>query len=104
MHVPLNPAAVLDAMSTLNDLMEHEPDAIVRAILGHFIFVYIHPYMDGNGRTARFVMNIQLITDGFDWVVIPVEKRDEYMKALEKAGVDDDITDFCQFVLSFLKN
>lgn len=104
MHTPLNPAAVLDAMSTLNDLMEHEPDAIVRAILGHFIFVYIHPYMDGNGRTARFVMNSQLVTDGFDWVVIPVEKRDEYMKTLEKASVDDDITDFCQFVLSFLKN
>lgn len=104
MHTPLNPTAVLDAMATLYDLMEHEPDAIVRAILGHFIFVYIHPYMDGNGRTARFVMNSQLVTDGFDWVVIPVEKRDEYMKALEKASVDDDISDFCQFVLSFLKN
>lgn len=104
MHTPLPPYAILDAMTALNDLMEREPNAIVRAILGHFIFVYIHPYMDGNGRTARFVMNSQFVTEGFDWIVIPVEKRDEYMKALEKASVDDDITDFCRFILSCFKH
>ena len=102
MHTPLPPYAILDAMTTLDDLMGHEPNAIVRAILGHFIFVYIHPYMDGNGRTARFVMNSQLVTESFDWVIIPVEKRDEYMKALEKARVDENIRDFCKLIISFL--
>lgn len=102
MHVPLNPDAVLDAMEALADMMKEEPDALVRAILGHFFFVYIHPYMDGNGRTARFAMNSQLVTSGYPWVVVPLEHREQYMKALEKASVDEDISDFVEFVLSLI--
>ena len=44
--------------------------------------------MDGNGRTARFVMNSQLVATGYPWVVIPVERREEYMASLEKASVE----------------
>lgn len=102
MHVPLNPDAVLDVMEALADMMKEEPDALVRAILGHFFFVYIHPYMDGNGRTARFAMNSQLVTSGYPWVVVPLERREQYMKALEKASVDEDISDFVEFVLSLI--
>ena len=98
MHVPLNPEAVLDAMETLGALMKEEESALVRAVLGHFFFVYIHPYMDGNGRTARFVMNSQLVTAGYPWVVVPVERRQEYMAALEKASVEEDVADFARFV------
>jgi integrase len=65
-HTPLPERAVLDAMRTLCELMKEEENAIVRAILGHFVFVYIHPYMDGNGRTARFIMNSMLVTGGYD--------------------------------------
>ena len=54
--------------------------------------------MDGNGRTARFVMNSQLVTAGYPWVVIPVERREEYMAALEKASVEGDIEGFVRFV------
>lgn len=103
MHTPLNPDAVLDAMSVLNDLMAQEENALVRAVLGHFIFVYIHPYMDGNGRTARFVMNSQLVTGGYPWVVVPVERRHEYMAALEKASVEEDIEPFVKFTASLLE-
>jgi Fic family protein len=98
MHTPLNPDAVLDAMSALSDLMTEEENALVRAILGHFFFVYIHPYMDGNGRTARFVMNSQLVTAGYPWVVIPVERRQEYMAALEQASVEGNIEAFVRFI------
>lgn len=98
MHVPLNPEAVLDAMETLGALMKEEESALVRAVLGHFFYVYIHPYMDGNGRTARFVMNSQLVTGGYQWVVVPVEQRQEYMAALEKASVEEEIGDFARFV------
>lgn len=48
--------------------------------------------MDGNGRTARFVMNSQLVTAGHPWVVIPVERREEYMAALEQASVEGGIS------------
>lgn len=102
MHVPLNPDAVLDAMTALSTLMQEEPDAFVRAVLGHFFFVYIHPYMDGNGRTARFVMNCQFVTGGYPWVVVPVERRDEYMVSLEKASVEEDIEPFVRFICSLV--
>ena len=101
-HVPLNPDAVLDAMTALSALMLEEPDAFVRAILGHFFFGYIHPYMDGNGRTARFTMNSQLVTGGYPWIVVPVERRDEYMASLEKASVEEDIEPFVRFILSLI--
>ena len=102
MHTPLNPDAVVDAMSALSDLMMEEKNALVRAVLGHFFFVYIHPYMDGNGRTARFVMNSQLVTAGYPWVVIPVERRQEYMAALEQASVSEDIEAFARFIGSLM--
>ena len=102
MHTPLNPDAVLDAMNALSDLMKEEGNALVRAILGHFFFVYIHPYMDGNGRTARFVMNSQLVTAGYPWVVVPVSRRQEYMDALEQASVEGEIEAFARFIGSLI--
>jgi len=102
MHTPLNSEAVRDAMPVLFDLLKNEPDASVRAILGHFFFVYIHPYMDGNGRIARFLMNTQLISGGYDWTIVPVVKRDEYMTALEKASVQGDIKDFTLLIASLI--
>ena len=102
MHTPLNSDAVLDAMSALSDLMMGEENALVRAVLGHFFFVYIHPYMDGNGRTARFVMNSQLVTAGYPWVVVPVERRQEYMSALEQASVEENIEGFARFIGSLI--
>ncbi|HNL92683.1 MAG TPA: Fic family protein, partial [Pseudomonadales bacterium] len=70
----------------------------VRAVLGHFAFVYIHPYMDGNGRIARFLMNTMLASGGYPWTVIPVERRGEYMDALEAASVGKNITAFASFI------
>ena len=79
-----------------------ESHAGVRAVLGHFIFTFIHPYMDGNGRIGRFLMNVMLASGGYDWVIIPVERRNEYMAALEKASVCSDITDFIRFIVSLM--
>jgi Fic/DOC family len=93
-HVPLNADAVRDAMPALFELLRTEPDPAVRVVLGHFIFVYIHPYFDGNGRTGRFLMNVMLASAGYPWMVIPVQLRDRYMAALEAASVDQDIVPF----------
>ncbi|MEL6975105.1 MAG: Fic family protein [Bacteroidota bacterium] len=98
MYVPLNKDAVRDAMPVLFELLEKEEHAGVRAVLGHFIFVYIHPYMDGNGRMGRFLMNVMLASGGYPWTVIPVEERDNYMQALEKASVDNDIEPLAKFI------
>ena len=48
-------------------------------------------------------MNAMLISGGYDWTIIPVERRQEYMSALEKASVNEDITDFTLFLVSLLK-
>jgi len=103
MHVPLNKEAVRDAMPVLFELLEKEPEASVRSVLGHFIFVFIHPYMDGNGRMGRFLMNVMLASGGYLWTVIPVEERKTYMQALEKASVYQDIKPFTEF-LAYLVN
>lgn len=97
-HVPLNGDALRDAMPALFELLEQEPEASVRAVLGHFIFVFIHPYLDGNGRMGRFLMNVMLASGGYPWTVIPVEHRDAYMAALESASVEGDIGPFAKFV------
>lgn len=88
-------------MPTLFELLQEEPEASVRAVLGHFIFVFIHPYMDGNGRMGRFLMNAMLASGGYPWTVIPVESREDYMSALESASVGQDISHFANF-LAFL--
>ena len=71
-----------------------------RGAFPDFFFVHIHPYADGNGRTARFIMNVSLISSGYRWKVIPVERRDAYMSSLEKASVTGEIDDFVNFVVS----
>jgi Fic/DOC family len=98
MHVPLKHEAVLDCMPALFELLAGEKHPTVRVVLGHFVFVYIHPYMDGNGRIARFLMNLMLASGGYPWTVIPVEKRTSYMSALESASVDHDIAPFAKFL------
>jgi Fic family protein len=77
--------AVRDAMPALFDLIEAEPEPSVRAILGHWLFGSIHPYSDGNGRMARFLMNVLLASDGYPWTVVRVEDRTAYMKTLGRA-------------------
>jgi hypothetical protein len=70
----------------------------VRVVLGHFIFVYIHPYFDGNGRMGRFLMNLMFASGGYPWTVVPVKLRDDYMAALESASAEGDIVPFAQFI------
>lgn len=98
MHTPLNKEAVRDAMPVLFELLEQETEASVRAVLGHFIFVFIHPYMDGNGRMGRFMLNVMLASGGYPWTVVPVEQREDYMAALEQASVKQNIEPFAEFL------
>ena len=98
MHVPPPREAVRDCMPVLFELLANEAEPAVRVVLGHFVFVYIHPYMDGNGRMGRFLMNVMLASGGYPWTIIPLKRRNDYMAALESASVRQDIQPFAEFV------
>jgi len=97
-YVPPRWEAVRDAMPALFDLIEQEPEPGVRAVLGHWMFGYIHPYPDGNGRMARFLMNAILASGGYPWTVVRVEDRDAYLAALDRASIDMNIGPFAGFI------
>jgi Fic/DOC family len=103
MHVPPNSGAVRDAMPVFFEMLTQEAEPAVRVVLGHFIFVYIHPYMDGNGRIGRFLMNVMLAAGGYPWTVVPLERRDAYMAALEDASVRQNIVPFADFLARLVK-
>ena len=85
-------------MPALFDLLESEPEPGVRAVLAHWLFGYVHPYPDGNGRIARFLMNAVLASGGWPWTVVRVEDRAAYLAALDRASIDMDIAPFARFI------
>ena len=104
MYTPPDHGAVRDMMPAFFDLLAEKENAAVRVVLEHFIFVYIHPYFDGNGRIGRFIMNLMMAAGGYPWTVVPVERRNEYTQALEAASVHQNIVPFAEFLASLLKD
>ena len=98
LYVPPRWEAVRDAMPALFDLLASEQESGVRAVFGHWLFGYIHPYPDGNGRLARFLMNAMLASGGYPWTVVRVEDRTAYLAALDSASIDRDIGPFADFI------
>ena len=68
-------------------------DGIVNAVAAHAWFVYIHPFIDGNGRVARLLMNLILMRYGFPIAIVGKEDRKRYYDALE-VSQSGDLTDF----------
>jgi Fic family protein len=66
----------------------HPVESAARA---HKEFVFIHPFVDGNGRMARLLMNLILMRDGFNIAIITPVMRGEYIASLEKAHTDDSV-------------
>ncbi len=104
MHTPPAQDAVRDLMPVFFELLSEETNSAVRIVLGHFLFVYIHPYMDGNGRTGRFLMNAMLAAGDYPWTVIPVDQRKIYMAALEEASVEQNIVPFTKFLAELVND
>ena len=71
---------------------------IIRAALLHGELVKIHPFIDGNGRTSRLIMNMDLMISGYVPVIIKKDNRLKYYEALDKAHTTGDYTDFVKII------
>jgi Fic family protein len=63
----------------------------------HYRLVAIHPFADGNGRTARLLMNLVLLREGYPPVTVRPEDRRIYLDTLERASLREDIKPFQTF-------
>jgi Fic family protein len=100
-HVPPDMLVVPEQMTALvnwYDTLAAQLHPVERAARLHLDFVKIHPFVDGNGRTARLLLNLELLKAGFPAIVLPVEKRLTYYQALDKAHVTGDVHDFMVLV------
>lgn len=86
------------------DEMKDTLHPVELAALFHFKYVYIHPFIDGNGRTGRLLMNLILLRNGYPIAVIKNEDRSEYMKALETASVDGETKDFVEIIIQAVES
>lgn len=98
-HIPPSPAEVASLMNDLFTWYEGEGQGlhpVVRAARFHHRFVYIHPFADGNGRTARLLMNLILISAGYPPAIIKADpqRRIAYLDALEAASVSGELEPF----------
>ena len=98
-YVPPNPKKIRDLIGGLERFaVRKDLSPIARALLVHLEFVTIHPFMDGNGRLGRLLMNQVLLSAGLPWVTIRSDERVPFFKGVEQAQVDEDATSFIRFV------
>ena len=77
-------------------------EPILLATLVHLKFVSIHPFIDGNGRTARLLMNLVLLQNGYPQAIIKISNRVQYIKSIEKyqQSSNNDYDDFYMIILN----
>jgi Fic family protein len=101
-HVPPAPFLIKEEMEQLMAWYEQAETKklhpVVRGAMLHAIFVGIHPFIDGNGRTSRLLLNLELMKNGFPPIVIKVENRLAYYEALDKAHTQKEYDDFIKLV------
>lgn len=71
---------------------------LTRAVLTHLEFVTIHPFLDGNGRLGRLLMNYALLNAGYPWVTIRSDEKHPYFQALEYAQVNGEVDTLGEFL------
>ncbi len=73
--------------------------APIRAIVLHSWLSHIHPFIDGNGRTARAISNLELVRAGYPPIIIRKKDRDRYIDALSESDAGGNIAAFFEFIL-----
>lgn len=105
-HLPPSFLKVPEAMTALIDGYQQTQKlhAVECAARLHVDFVGIHPFVDGNGRTSRLLMNFELLRRGYLPVIIAVEQRLQYYDALDTAHTRGDYAPFIELVANLEKS
>ena len=95
-----NPRKVPDLMSAFHQWLQSSQDIhpVDLAAEAHYRLVTIHPFVDGNGRTARLLMNFILLCHGYPPAIIRKSERGKYLDALEKAQTGGALEDYLQLI------
>jgi Fic family protein len=93
-----NPAKVPELMRSFGVWLETAPPTPEAAFDAHFRLTAIHPFSDGNGRTARLLMNLLLLRAGYVPVAVRPADRKAYLDALEHGSVSADTMPFQTFM------
>lgn len=104
-HVPPEPFFIKEKMEKF--IKWYHADAknlhpLERAAMVHIIFVGIHPFVDGNGRTSRLLLNLELMKSGYPPIVIRADNRLKYYNALDRAHTIRDNKEFIEIVVEEL--
>lgn len=75
-------------------LQKSKDNPLTVAVDAHFKLVSIHPFVDGNGRTARLLMNLLLMQSGYPPAIIRKEERKQYLASIEKAQLGGSLADY----------
>src|SRR3984957_18317462 len=92
-----NPAKIPDLMEELGAWLSTAPPDPASAFDAHFRLTAIHPFGDGNGRTARLLMNLMLIRSGYPPISVRPEDRKIYLDGLERGSLTGDLSPFDVF-------
>ncbi len=97
-----NPAKIPALMKEFIEWLDNANNLhpVELAALAHYKLVTIHPFVDGNGRTSRLLMNLLLGLHGFPPAVVEVEKRKTYFDSLQKAQTQGSLEDFQELIYS----
>lgn len=103
-----NPPDHLHIAQEMEDLLkwynsEVNIHPVEKAARLHADFVKIHPFIDGNGRTSRLLMNLELMKSGFPPAVLPVEKRLAYYESLDIAHTKNDYEPFFALIAEIVE-
>ena len=98
-----NSFKVYQLMKEFAYYLQTEKASIEKAIIAHLQLVSIHPFIDGNGRTARLLMNLLLLKDGKPPLVIRPRDRKRYLQVIEKAQLTEERTDYMSFMYKALE-
>ena len=92
-----------DLQSLIDGLNESDTHPLLKAAAFHTMFENIHPFMDGNGRTGRQLLNLMLLENGYRPITFRHDAGRAYARSLESWQVDDDPEPFCSLLFDYVE-